>query len=268
MRDMIKYFFVLCCCIFFFVGCEDTNLELAAEAGLDAIKAATLSDEDVHMLASRASLDADRKNTLAPADSLHAKRLLRLTGNTRRSDGYEFTFKVYQSKQVNAFAMADGTIRIYSGLMDMMNDEELLFVVGHEMGHVVKKHIKKKIVLAYAASALRKGVASQGNLAGGIARSGLGGLLEMLLHAQFSQEEERQADDYGIYYLKEKKVNLGSAVSALKKLATLGNNHSFLSSHPAPGKRAERLQEQVDAPEKIGAPSFFSKIVKMIKNFF
>ena len=32
--------------------------------------------------------------------------------------------------------MADGTIRVYSGLMDLMTDDELLFVIGHEMGHV------------------------------------------------------------------------------------------------------------------------------------
>jgi Zn-dependent protease with chaperone function len=36
--------------------------------------------------------------------------------------------------------MADGSIRIYSGLMEMMDDEKLLFVLGHEMGQVVEKH--------------------------------------------------------------------------------------------------------------------------------
>jgi putative metalloprotease len=36
--------------------------------------------------------------------------------------------------------MADGSIRIYSGLMEMMDEGELLFVLGHEMGHVVEKH--------------------------------------------------------------------------------------------------------------------------------
>ncbi len=264
----MRHFFFFFCCIIFFVGCEDTNLELAAVAGLDAIKAATLSDKDVKMLAVRASHDSDQKNTIAPASNSYGKRLHRLTGNHQKSDGYEFNFKVYLSKQVNAFAMADGTIRIYSGLMDMMNDEELLFVIGHEMGHVVKKHIKKKIMLAYAASAIRKGVASQRNLAGDIARSGLGGFVQMLLNAQFSQEEERQADDFGIFYLKEKKVNMDAAVSALKKLATLGNDHSFLSSHPAPGIRAKRLQEQVSAPETIGEASSFEKIINMIKNLF
>jgi len=66
--------------------------------------------------------------------------------------------------------MANGTIRVYSGLMDMLDDGELRFVIGHEMGHVMKNHIRKKIRLAYAASAVRKGIASQNNIAGDVAR--------------------------------------------------------------------------------------------------
>ena len=181
---------------------------------------------------------------------------------------YKFNYKVYLSPEVNVFAMADGTIRIHSQLMDMMDDGELRFVIGHEMGHVVKKHIHKKIVLAYAGSALRKGIASQENLAGDISRSALGGFVETLLNAQFSQKEEREADDYGLTFLKNKGYDTKSAISALRKLATLGNNHTFLSSHPAPGKRADRLEEQLSSPEKTDEPSEIEGLFIMIKNLF
>ena len=86
---------------------------------------------------------------------------------------FTFNYKVYLKKQVNAFALADGTIRIYSGLMDMLDDGELRFVIGHEMGHIVKEHTLKQIRLAYAARAVRKGIASQYGAAGDIARSQL-----------------------------------------------------------------------------------------------
>ena len=142
--------------------------------------------------------------------------------------------------------MANGTIRIYSGLMDMLNDGELRFVIGHEMGHVMKKHIRRKIQLAYAASAVRKGIASQNNTAGDVARSLFGGLAESLMNAQFSQLEEKEADDYGLVFLKREKFEPQDAVSALKKIARLGKAHSFLSSHPDPDKRAERLQAQLE----------------------
>jgi putative metalloprotease len=142
--------------------------------------------------------------------------------------------------------MANGTIRVYSGLMDMLNDGELRFVIGHEMGHVMKNHIRKKIQLAYAASAVRKGIASQNSTAGEVARSLFGGLAETLMNAQFSQLEEKEADDYGLAFLKHKKFEPRDAVSALKKIAALGSGHSFLSSHPDPEKRAERLQAQIE----------------------
>ena len=255
-------------CLLLLSGCGDTNVQLATEAGKDAIKAVTLSSKDVHGLAVRAASFADRKNRVAPPENSYAKRLRRLVGDHLQDDGYNFNYKVYLSPEVNAFAMADGTIRIYSKLMDMMDDGELRFVIGHEMGHVVKKHIRKKIMLAYAASALRKGIASQENLAGDISRSALGGFAETLLNAQFSQQEEREADDYGLTFLKNKGYDTKCAISALRKLAALGNNHTFLSSHPAPGKRADRLEYQISSPEKTDEPSEVKGFFIMIKNLF
>lgn len=263
MKHFILY--ILTLSILTCYGCEETNLNIAADAGLDALKAVTLTDDNVKALALKASQQSDSKHRLASLSNPYGKRLYRLVGQTYQSDGYQFNFRVYLSPTVNAFAMADGTIRIYSGLMDMLNDEELLFVVGHEMGHVVKKHIKKKIRLAYAGRAIRKGIASQENIAGDIARSSLGGFVEALVNAQFSQQEEREADDYGIAYLQKENYRIQSAVSALNKLATLGKNHNFLSSHPAPKERAKRLQDQIDHPDKIGQPSGFEKWMTWLK---
>lgn len=192
-------------CLLLLSGC-DTNVQLATEAGIDAIKAVTLSDKDVHELAARGASFADGKNRIAPPESSYANRLRRLVGDHIQEGGYNFNYKVYLSPEVNAFAMAGGTIRIHSKLMDMMDDGELRFVIGHEMGHVVKKHIRKKIMMAYAGSALRKGIASQENLAGDISRSALGGFVETLLNAQFSQQEEREADDYGLTFLKKQGI--------------------------------------------------------------
>ena len=265
---MTKQLIIFLFCLSIFWGCENTNLNLAAEAGIDVIKAAMLRDRDVKLLAANASKQSDSKNPIAETRSPYGMRLEKLVGDRYNSNGYVFDFKVYLSPEINAFAMADGTIRIYSGLMDMMNDEEVLFVVGHEMGHVVEKHIKKKIMLAYAASAVRKGIASQENLAGGVARSFLGEFAQTLLNAQFSQAEEREADDFGILFLENHGFDINAAISALKKLDGLEKNHSFLSSHPDPAIRADRLQKQVDSPGKIATPSFLSKLIANLKNLF
>ncbi len=254
--------------LFVFWGCDNTNLDLATQAGIDVIKAATLSDKEVKRLAADASKQSDSKNSIAGSQNSYAMRLEKLVGDKYNSNGYVFDFKVYLSPEINAFAMADGTIRIYSGLMDMMNDEEVLFVVGHEMGHVVENHIKKKIMLTYAASAVRKGVASQENITGDIARSFLGEFAQTLLNAQFSQAEEKEADDFGVLFMKNYGFDINAAVSALKKLDGLGKNHSFLSSHPDPAIRADRLQKQVDSPGKIATPSFLDKLIANLKSLF
>ncbi|NCC24352.1 MAG: peptidase M48 [Deltaproteobacteria bacterium] len=227
-------------------GCEDTDVGMAIQAGADAVRAITLDDDDLRRLAEDIAAESDRRHVMARPDHPQARRLAGLTDGLKGYQGQEFDFKVYLSPTVNAFAMADGTIRIYGGLMDMMTDDELLFVIGHEMGHVVENHVREKIVLAYAGSAVRKAIASQQNEAGQIARSVFGALAESLLNAQFSQKEEREADDFGVRFLESAGGNRQAAVSALTKLATLGGDHSFLSSHPAPEARAKRLQAKPD----------------------
>jgi putative metalloprotease len=242
---MLRLLLILFCFVFT-SGCNNTDVLTAIDGGKDAVKAITLSDKDVLAISSRSADILDRKNRLAPPDNKYSIRLNRIINQKFQDGDVVFNYGVYMSPEVNAFAMADGSIRIYSGLMDMLTDGELRFVIGHEMGHVMKRHIRDKIRLAYAASAVRKGVASQNNAAGEIARSVFGGFAESLINAQFSQLEEKEADDYGLLFLKKKDFEPRDAVSALKKLAGLGKGHSFLSSHPDPDKRAERLQAQLE----------------------
>lgn len=247
-------------------GCENTDITTATSAALDAAKAVTLSTQEVQEIAVQAAQASDQKNRLAPPESLYAKRLNRLVSQQFQDGNLKFNYAVYLSPEVNAFAMANGTIRVYSGLMDMLEDGELRFVIGHEMGHVMKNHIKKKIHLAYAASAVRKGIASQNNAVGEVARSMFGGLAESLLNAQFSQLEEKEADDYGLSFLRKEKFEPQAAVSALQKIARLGKGHSFLSSHPDPDKRALRLQNQL-AGKELSLEEKKAGALEFVKNF-
>ncbi len=95
---------------------------LAAEAGMDAIKAVTLSDEAVKGLAVQAAQFSDSQNKIATTENKYHQRLIKLTDRHDKHGDYVFNFKVYVTSEINAFAMADGTIRIYSGLMEMMDD--------------------------------------------------------------------------------------------------------------------------------------------------
>lgn len=238
---MLRYLLVLIS--LFLVSCENTDLFMMTDAATDAATAITLTDEDVKKLARHAAQAADGEHQVAPAGNPYDTRLRKLVARYSERDGYTFNFKVYLTRDVNAFATADGTVRIFSGLMDIMNDQELLFVVGHEMGHVVKNHSRKKVVMAYATSAVKKGLAAQENEVGQIARSMVGDFAEQLTNAQFSQHEERQADQYGATLLQAGGHDISPAISALEKLADLARRHTFLSSHPDPAARALRLSK-------------------------
>lgn len=227
--------------LFLLLSCENTNLMMMTDAASDAVTAITLSDEDVRRLSQQAAAQEDGKHRVAPPGSPHDTRLRRLVGKYGQHQGRSYNYKVYHTNDINAFAMADGSIRVYSGLMEMMNDQELLFVIGHEMGHVALDHSRKKVMMAYAASAVKKGLTSQENQVGQLAGSVLGNFAEQLVNAQFSQHEERQADDYGAAFLQAEGHDRAAAVSALNKLSELAKRHTFLSSHPEPDKRAQRL---------------------------
>lgn len=258
---MIRYLLIFLSAMLL-ASCEDTNILMMTEATTEAVTAITLSDEEVKNLARQAALDSDRKHTIAPTGSPYDKRLQKLIAGHLQRDGKSFAYKVYLTEEVNAFAMADGTIRVYSGLMDLMDDEELLFVIGHEMGHVIKDHSRKKVVLAYATSALRKGLASQDNEVGQIASSVIGRFAEQLTHAQFSQHEERQADIYGAAFLQSEGYSISSAVSALNKLAELARQHTFLSSHPDPEARAKKL---LQGDEEGAQNSLLGKLIEEVQ---
>lgn len=221
------------------LGCENVDTVLATSAALQGVQAATLSDEDIKSVSRQAAVKMDSTNTVAPASSPYTQRLNKLVQKHQTVDGQTMNYAVYESDAVNAFAMADGTVRVYTGLMDLLDDDELLFVIGHEIGHVILEHSKRSTQLAMSASAIRQGTAAVGGTVGTIAQSQLTSLAQNIVQAQFSQKEEKSADDYGLQFVTENGYSKQAAVTALRKLGNEGGG--LLSSHPNPQDRAERL---------------------------
>ena len=223
-----------------------TGLDIgrAIGAASDLGKAATVSDDEVKSYARQMrAYEEKSREKVAPASSKAAQRLAALTDRYRNYDGLNLNFKVYQSSQVNANASADGSVRVYAGLMDMMTDDEMLFVIGHEIGHVKHGHSAKAMRTALATSGMRKAAGATGNATvSTLADSELGGLLQAVANAQHSQAQETQSDDYGLEFLRKARGKTDGAASSLRKLAKLGGGGaSILSSHPDPARRADRM---------------------------
>jgi putative metalloprotease len=187
----------------------------------------------------------DKEAKIAPANSKHAKRLNRLTKNLRSYDGMTLNYKVYLSKEINAFAMPDGTVRVYSGLMNMMNDDELMAVIGHEIGHVALEHSLAQYRKQYITNAARLGLAASGETASAVTGA-FGDLGEEFINAQFSQADELEADVYGVKILKKLKRDPYAAASAQRKLQKLGDSGGLLSSHPSSEARIAKATEAAD----------------------
>ena len=238
---MLKRFLLVCAAVALLAGCQmDVNKSLSAANDLHS--AATLSQEDAAKMGREAVAQMDKQNKVAPKNSAYAKRLAKITKGLEKEDGLALNFKVYNTSDINALAFPDGSLRFYSGLMDMMTDDEIFFVVGHEIGHAKNGDTLDAFRLAYAASGARKAAGAAGGVAGALSASQLGDLTEKFVNAQFSQKQEYAADAYGLNLLKKKNKDSKAAVTALRKLATLGDTSSMLASHPAPGKRADKLE--------------------------
>ena len=140
-------------------------------------QAATVSDEQIVAYFGQMSDEMDRQNPLAPAKNPYAIRLAKLTKGLDSYDGLKLDIQAYLVDDINAFAMGDGTVRVYSGLMDKMNDDEVRCVIGHEIGHVKLEHGQKRMKRALQQDAA---LSVAGTASGGvrqIANSELGGLL-------------------------------------------------------------------------------------------
>lgn len=229
-------------------GTQSLKPDVLAQAGAGAFHAAALSDADIKSLSDQSCASTDGKSRVASAGDKYTVRLNAvMRGMPSAINGQPINYKVYLTKDVNAWAMANGCIRVYSGLMDIMNDGELRGVIGHEEGHVALGHTKKAMQIAYSASAARQLAGASGGVAASLSASQLGDLTERLINAQFSQSQESDADNYSFDLLTRQGLHREGLVTAFQKLAKLdGGKSSMFSSHPSSAERAANLQKRID----------------------
>lgn len=230
-------------------GCQNMDSNALLSSGAEAFQAYSLSDAQVKSLSDQACKEMDSKATLSPASSEYSKRLNKIAAALGDNiNGQPVNYKVYETKDVNAFAMANGCIRVYSGLMDIMNDNEVEAVIGHEMGHVALGHVKKGMQVALGTNAVRAAAASAGGIVGSLSQSQLGDLGEKLVNSQFSQRQESKRTTTPTTCC----VNAGliradwPPASKLAKLEA-GRQSSMFDDHPASEERAQHIRDRMKA---------------------
>jgi predicted Zn-dependent protease len=184
-----------------------------------------------------------------------------------------WSFKVVDDPLVNAFALPGGPIYVTRGLLAHMTSEaQLAAVMGHEVGHVTAKHSVQQLSKATVAQlGLVVGSAVSETFA---ALGQLGGAGMQLLMLRYGRDDERQADDLGFKY----SINLGYQVrempgvfTTLKRVGETSGGQtlpSWMSSHPAPDERVERLNQMIaerNPPQgKLAKDEFMAVINNMV----
>lgn len=152
-----------------------------------------------------------------------------------------YTFKILdEEKELNAITAPGGFIYITKALLKALeSDDEVAFVLGHEVGHVSGDHIRKQISQAMAGSLLLD-----------ILTGGSGRLIQLgsdimftLYQRGYSRNHERDADTRGVRYMKAAGYNPVASITALKKLGMeryKGINKWF-ATHPDVPSRVQRL---------------------------
>jgi len=250
----MKYFFyfpVLLVISIFLNGCAadgsfDTQRALAVGGGV--YQATTLSEQSVQQTATLAAVELDKQTPVASSSNPYAVRLHRMTQGLQNYDGLTLNFKVYLADDVNAFAMADGTVRVYSGILDVMPDDQVLAVIAHEIGHVKLKHSYKQMRESILADTAFKAAAAVNGTISSLTSSQLGQIGQKAIQAHFSQSDELEADHYSVTMLASLKKDPRAMRRAIETLERLhGSSGGFLSSHPSNPKRIDEIDKVIAA---------------------
>ena len=211
-----------------------------------------VSEGQMAQLASSAWSDIKQKEQITN-DPKYVTRVNRVADRIIRAGGgnpAEWEVRVFKSDQLNAFALPGNKIGVYTGIIDLMdNDDQLAAVLGHEKAHVDFNHSGERYSQTAAA---QTGLGVAGAAVGG-SQTGTAALQALGLGAQvgvllpFSRKHELEADRFGVRYMHRAGYDANEAIKFWQKMAAQksGSPPELLSTHPADATRIAALQREI-----------------------
>jgi predicted Zn-dependent protease len=167
-----------------------------------------------------------------------------------------YSIKIIKDSQINSFATMGGFVYVYEGLIDFVqSDDELASVIGHETGHIERRHVitansKAEILnLLFGLASIFSPIIYE-----------FGGLAEAGLMAKVSREDEIQADRYGLQLMSRAGYDPQSMVTMMAHLGVLEDEHSdavtkYLQDHPDPAARVKHLVGYPELDHSVVTPA-------------
>lgn len=251
----IKLFKFIASCSLLFIS-VNASAQIDFARGLSALsktaQALTISDAKMAEYVKESVQAMDKQNKISPENSKYTKRLKTLTKGVTEADGIPLNFKVYEVTDVNAFACPDGSVRVFSALMDIMDDDELMGIIGHEIGHVMKHHSKNAFKRELLTGAAKDAIGAASSKVARLTDSQLGALGQSFMTAKYSQKQEYEADNCGYDFLVANGRNPYGMVKSFEKLQQLEGNggstasyfQKMFSSHPDTKKRIKAMEKR------------------------
>ena len=155
-----------------------------------------------------------------------------------------FSFEIVKGTQPNAFALPGGFIFVTRSLLELCqwNNNEIAFILGHEMSHVIRGHAMDRIISNSAIATASRAAPIRSLLTGWLRTVGV-----RFLESAYSQELESDADKLGVRMVRAAGFDPDACAQLLSRLAKyspsdgkpdLGN---YFSSHPAFEKRIKNI---------------------------
>lgn len=184
----------------------------------------------------------------------------------------QYRFSVFENNQTaNAFAMPNGQVVIYTGILKHCGTEgALAAIVGHEIAHVVARHGNERMSQQLLSQAVLAGVdiglgySKMGPEAKGVTMVAISGASTYGVILPFSRKHESEADHLGAIYLAKAGYDPNEAIAFWRRFAQASSGSKppeFLSTHPDDNRRANDLSQRLNeylghyhaAPQRYGA---------------
>jgi predicted Zn-dependent protease len=220
-----------------------------------------LAPSDAELVPLAAQAWAETKSQTPISRDARANQRLQTVGGKIASvanvPNAQWEFVVFDSNEKNAFCLPGGKVGFYKGLMDFSeNDDQVAAVIGHEVGHVVRRHAALRAGNERATSLLLQGgqavlgssvKMSSESLQMVMAAAGAGAQVGILL--PFSRGNELEADVVGVDYMHAAGYDVKQAIRLWERMgqASTSRPTEWMSTHPNPETRITELRSYINS---------------------
>lgn len=235
-------------------GCETVQTTQPGAVGVTRTQRMAVSSEQIQAASAEAYREllqeAAAKGVL-DRDAAQVARVRAVTARLIPATGvfrpealrWNWETHLFDTNEINAFCMAGGKIGVYSGLLErlQLTDAELAAVIGHEMAHALREHVREQVSLQQAQE-LPLAILSAVTGNQGLAQ--LGDMVaDVTLTLPRSRQAELEADRIGVELAARAGFDPTAAVSLWHKMRSAGGGGppEFLSTHPSQADREAQL---------------------------